>query len=66
MRKRKIRITIDKQGNYELEALEGFSGASCVEATKNLEIAIGGIVVDEEKKPEYFDPDDSPIRLNLD
>ena len=34
--KQNIRITIDKTGAYRFEAMEGFSGQSCVEKTKNI------------------------------
>lgn len=67
MDQRRVRITIDGQGNYALEALEGFSGASCVEQTKELEVAIGGVAVDEGKTAAYYDDDGSnPVSINLD
>lgn len=64
---RRVRITIDNKGNYSLEALEGFSGASCIEQTRELEVAIGGLVVDEGKTDAYYNPDDSnPVGIKLD
>ena len=66
MNQRRVRITIDNKGNYGIEALEGFSGTSCVEQTRELEIAIGGAVVDEGKTDAYYNPeDDNPVSLNL-
>jgi hypothetical protein len=65
--KRNVRITIDSKGQYTLEAGEGFSGASCLEKTKNLEVALGGTAIDEGKTGSYYDGDgDSPVTINLD
>lgn len=65
--KKRIRITIDAKGNYGLEALEGFSGASCVEKTKDIELVLGGTEVDSGKTDAYFDPDDTnDVSINLD
>lgn len=64
---RRIEIVIDNKGNYAIEAKEGFSGASCIEQTRNLELAIGGAVVDEGKTDAYYNPDgDNPVSLSLD
>lgn len=60
MQKKSIQIKIDKEGNWSMETKEGFSGASCVEQTKSLEIAIGGETVADSKKPEYYNGDDQP------
>ncbi|WP_165797688.1 DUF2997 domain-containing protein [Heyndrickxia sporothermodurans] len=66
LNQRRIQITIDPKGNYGIEAKEGFSGASCVEQTRELEIAIGGMVVDEGKTSDYYNPDDNnPVSLNI-
>lgn len=63
--KRKIRIKIAKDGKYTIEAMEGFSGESCVEKTKNIEIMIGGQVVERGKKDEFYDGDAAPeLTLN--
>ena len=67
MIKRKVRITIDKKGAYSMEALEGFSGQSCVEKTKNIELILGGSEIDGGKTGSYYDGDDTaPISINLD
>lgn len=62
--KRKIRIKIDTKGQYTLEAMEGFSGESCVEKTKNIELLLGGERVSEGKKDEYY-AGDTPESLFL-
>lgn len=64
---KRVRITIDTKGNYEIEALEGFSGASCIEQTRTLEVAIGGTAVEEGKTDAYYNPDDdNPVSISLD
>ena len=52
-----IRITIDKTGAYRFEAMEGFSGQSCVEKTKTIELVLGGTQVDSGKKDSYYNGD---------
>lgn len=61
---RKIRITIDNKGAYKFEAMEGFSGTSCVSETKNIELVLGGKAVAQGKKDSYYDGD-SPNNLFL-
>lgn len=54
---RKIRVTVDKAGGYKLEAMEGFTGTSCIEGTKDIELMLGGTKIDDGKKPSYYDGD---------
>lgn len=66
MNQKRVKITIDKKGDYTIEALEGFSGTSCVEQTKTLEVAIGGSVVSEGKTGAYYDPDSgAPVSITM-
>lgn len=60
LNKKSIQVVIDKEGNYSIETMEGFSGTSCVEQTQELEVSIGGETVSSEKKPEYYFGDDQP------
>lgn len=55
--KRSIRITVDKTGTYKFEAMEGFSGESCIEKTKNVELILGGTKITEGKKDSFYDGD---------
>lgn len=67
MNQKRVKVVIDGKGNYGIEALEGFSGASCIEQTKNLEVAIGGSAISEGKTDAYYNPDDdNPVSINLD
>lgn len=64
MNEKRIGITIGTKGEVMLQAKEGFSGTSCVEATRNLEIAIGGQEVADGKTSAYYDGDnDSPVTI---
>lgn len=65
MDKRVIEITIDNKGNYTLEAKEGFSGESCIEKTKDIELVLGGTEVDGGKTDAYYDPDDNDVSISL-
>ena len=64
MEERKVTIMIDKKGQYTIEA-SGMTGTSCEQKTKDLELALGGDIVNEGKTSAYYDGDDSPISLNL-
>ena len=66
MRKEVVEIRINEKGGFTFQAKEGFSGSSCVERTKDLELALGGRRVSQEKTKEYYDSDPgSPLRINL-
>ncbi len=66
MDQKKIKIVIDNKGNYSIEAMDGFTGQSCVEQTRTLEVAIGGSVEEEGKKNSYYDPDDgNPVEVTF-
>lgn len=54
---KRAKIVIDEKGNYEIDLVEGFSGTSCAQKAKELQVIIGGHEEDETKKTEYFDPD---------
>ena len=67
MEKRKVRVTIAKDGSYKLEALEGFSGTSCVQGTQQIELALGGTTVETGKTQAYYDPDgDDGVMIKFD
>lgn len=66
MKKETVEIRINKEGGFTFKALEGFSGSSCVERTRNLELALGGHAISTEKTDDYYKTDDSsPININL-
>lgn len=62
----RVRVVIDKTGAFSFEALEGFTGTSCVEQTKEIEIALGGVEVEEGKTSAFYDgTDDSNVMIKL-
>ena len=63
--KKVILITIDKKGQFSLEAKEGFTGENCLSKTKDLEVVLGGVEVDGGKTNSYYDDAADPISLNL-
>lgn len=64
MQKRKVQIKISKNGNYTFTAMEGFEGSQCEEKTKQIEILLGGTMIDSGKTPDYYKPD-SPIGVSI-
>ena len=64
--KKKVKITIDKKGNYTIKTEEGFVGEECVNKTQELEVAIGGTVIDEGKTDAYYQDPEDPIKINID
>ena len=64
MGKKQVKIVIDKKGNFTVEKF-GYEGSSCT-ANQTLEVALGGTVIDEKKKPEFFDGDgDDSVQIQL-
>ena len=55
---KRIKVIVDTNGNIQLQT-EGFSGQSCIDATKSLELALGKLQA-MERTPEYFDKDGKP------
>lgn len=54
---KRIEITVGADGNYSIDAMEGFGGQSCEQKTANIISILGGVEQDKKYKPEYFDPD---------
>ncbi|MCG8416326.1 MAG: DUF2997 domain-containing protein [Proteobacteria bacterium] len=54
MRKQDIEITISPSGEVEF-TVKGIKGSSCLDATKFLEEALGGEVVEQERTSEYYE-----------
>ena len=59
---KKIELTINEDGSYSIEALEGFQGQSCEQKTKNIISLLGGTESETKYKPEYWDS--NPDNLN--
>lgn len=66
MRKEVVEIRINEEGGFTFQAKEGFSGASCIERTRDLELALGGRAVKQEKTDDFYkDDEQSPLRIKL-
>ena len=52
---KKIELTINEDGSYNIEMLEGFQGQSCAQKAQNIISIIGGVEKDTKYKPEYYD-----------
>lgn len=68
MRREVVEIRIDNKGNFTFEAKEGFAGESCIERTRDLELALQGkgkAVSTEKTKAYYEGGDASPVTIKL-
>jgi hypothetical protein len=66
--KRSIKVVIDKQGAFTVQAMEGYAGQSCVEKTKNVELLLGGDATEVAagKTDKYYEGDgESPVSVSL-
>lgn len=55
---KRMSVTIDKQGNVEIDLKEGFQGTSCVAATKFIEVAINAGNSEQKEKDAYYEEAD--------
>ena len=53
---KKIELTINEDGSYSIDMMDGFNGQSCAQKAQNIISIIGGVEQDTKYKPEYFDP----------
>jgi Protein of unknown function (DUF2997) len=58
MRKQDIEITISPSGEVSF-TVKGVKGASCIDATKFLEQALGGEILEREPTSEYYEQGES-------
>lgn len=62
---KQIVVTVDADGATTIDAV-GFKGSSCVKATEQLEIVLGGGLQGKRtKKPEFHAPAGAKINNNL-
>jgi hypothetical protein len=54
MHKQDIEIVINAKGEVTFE-VKGVKGGSCLDETKFLEKALGGVVIDQQKTGEYYE-----------
>lgn len=63
---KRMQITINADGTSDIDLQEGFSGMSCIEKSKEIEVILGGEKVEQKQKPEMFEGDDVSIDLGID
>lgn len=63
---KKVIITIAEDGTSEIDLIEGFSGMSCIEKSKEIELILGGDQVEQKQKPEMYEGGDVSIDLGID
>lgn len=65
--KQVVEITVKKDGSFTFQAKEGFSGQSCRDQTKNLELVLGGQLEKTENTKDYYSGGrgDASVNLNL-
>lgn len=61
-----VKILINEDGSTEIDLIEGFSGMSCVEKSKEIELLIGGAQIEQKQKPEYYEGGDVSVDLGID
>ena len=57
---KRIKVIVHKDGNFDTEAIEGFSQGTCHSEVEKLVTSIGGAVIKKEDKPDFTpeNPDD--------
>lgn len=58
----RIELIIDGNGNIEIET-HGFVGQACEQTVKQVLNGLGGTVVEERHKPEYYEDGDNPVEV---
>lgn len=62
---KRVKVTIDKKGNIQVETLQGFIGQQCHEAVDQVMQVINGSIVESKDKSEFYMSDDPAQLLNL-
>lgn len=62
---KRVKVTIDKKGNIQVETLQGFIGQQCHEAVDQVMQVINGSIVESKDKGEFYMPDNPDQFLNL-
>jgi hypothetical protein len=62
---KRVKVTIDKKGNIQVETLQGFIGQQCHEAVDQVMQVINGSIVESKDKGEFYMSDNPDQFLNL-
>lgn len=63
---KRMTITISEDGMADIDLKEGFSGMSCIEKSKEIELILGGEQVEQKQKPEMFEDGSVSVDLGID
>ena len=58
-----VKVIINEDGTVETE-VNGVKGSGCTQYTNAVIKALGGEVIKEEKKPEYYETDSNSLKTN--
>lgn len=59
-------VTINDDGTSDIDLQEGFSGMSCIEKSREIELILGGEQLEQKEKPEMYEGGDISVDLGLD
>ena len=62
---KRVKVTIDKKGNIQVETLQGFIGQQCHKAVDQVMQVINGSITESKDKSEFYMSDDPAQLLNL-
>ncbi len=59
-------VTVNADGTSDIDLQEGFSGMSCVEKSREIELILGGEQLEQKAKPEMYEGGDVSVDLGID
>lgn len=62
---KRMNVIIGEDGTYEIDLKEGFSGMSCIEKSKEIQLILGGNEIEKKEKPEMYDIEEQVIGLDI-
>lgn len=54
---KRIKVVIDKHGNFTAEPIEGFVGQVCEHEIQNIVSVAGATITETKNKPEFYMPE---------
>ena len=60
----KLIVILDGNGGIEIDT-QGFTGKVCDKVADEIVVRMGGTVMQEKKKPEYWDGGEDPVKVIL-
>ena len=62
---KKVTVTVNRDGTVEVD-VNGVQGSSCQNYTEAVRKALGGEVIKDEKKPEFYLSNDNTAKVTQD